>query len=510
MQVISTNNKKIARNTIFLYARMLLVLVVSLITTRILLHALGVDDYGVNNVVCGFVSMFSFLNTSMSNGIQRFYNFSLGKQSDYSIGDVYSISVFIQLIIALFFLIVLETLGTWYIYNLMNLPLDRVSAAYWIFQFSVVSLVLLLFQTPYSAAIMAYERMDYYAYLSIFDVVAKLVIAYSVKYASVDKLILYGALNLTVSIINFLLYYTYAKRHFASLKFSHKIRKALFKPMLSFSGWNIFGSVAYMIKGQGLNLLLNFFCGTIVNAARGVSNMVMSAIQGFQANIVVAFRPQLVQSYAEGNKDRVLKLFYSLSKISFILLAILSIPIIIEINYILCVWLGDNIPDYTVSFTVLALLNMIISSLNTPVSQVVHATGKMRGYQVGTSITICSILPISWLCLKVGANPNAVYCVSLFVTIVNQIVCNFLLKRVFDYSIKDYLKKVIIPCCLFFVLVPILPIMISMFIPSSFFRLVLTVALSAIMSLIVSYFIVLDKTEKNILVGFIRKSVNNE
>ena len=508
--LIAKSNNRIAKNTLFLYLRMAMVLVVSLITTRVLLHALGVEDYGVNNVVCGFVSMFSFLNTSMSNGVQRFYNFSLGKKNEYSVGDVYSISVIIQLMIALFLLIVLETLGTWYIYNIMNLPADRVNSAYWIFQFSVVSLVLLLFQIPYSAAIMAYERMDYYAYLSIFDVVAKLLISYSVKFASHDRLILYGALNLTVSIIAFFLYYIYAKRHFRDLRFNSKIRKGLFKPMLSFSGWNIFGSFAYMIKGQGLNLLLNFFYGTIVNAARGVSNMVMSAIQGFQANIVVAFRPQLVQSYAEGNMDRVLRLFYSLSKISFILLAILSIPIIIEINYILCLWLGDDIPDYTVSFTVLALLNMIISSLNTPVSHVVHATGKMKEYQVGTSIMICSILPISWFCLKGGANPNVVYWISLFVTILNQIICNFLLKKVFDYSIKEYLKKVIVPCCLFFVLVPILPIMISMFIPSSFFRLVLTVALSAIMSLIVSYFIVLDKTEKNILVGFIRKSVNNE
>ena len=510
MQVVSTNNKKIARNTLFLYLRMFLVLVVSLFTTRVVLHALGVQDYGINNVVCGFVSMFSFLNTSMANGVQRFYNFSLGRKTEYSIGEVYTASFIIQIIIAVLLFVILELVGTWYIYNMMNIPSDRLSAAYWIFQFSVVSLVLILFQIPYSAAIMAYEKMDYYAYLSIFDVVAKLIIAYSVKYASIDRLILYGSLNLLLSIISFLLYFIYAKIQFPDLRFDFKVRKRLFKPMLAFSGWNVFGSFAYLIKGQGLNLLLNFFFGAIVNAARGVSNMVMSAIQGFQANIVIAFRPQLVQSYAEGNHARVLRLFYSLSKISFVLLSILSIPVIVEVNYILKIWLGDNIPDYTVPFTILALLNMIVSSLNTPVSQVVHATGKMKSYQIGTSVVICSILPIAWLFLKLGCDPTLVYWISLIVTVLNQVICNILLKKVFDYSIIDYTVKVILPCTSFLVLVPIVPLAITMCMPSSFYRLIITGLSSVVISFAVSYLVVLDKAEKEMLIGFIRKRFTHE
>lgn len=510
MQVVSTNNTKIARNTLFLYLRMSLVLVVSLFTTRVLLHALGVEDYGINNVVCGFVSMFAFLNTSMSNGVQRFYNFSLGRKNEYTVTEVYNISVLIQVLLALFLLIILETAGTWYIYNVMNIPSHRFHAAIWIFQFSILSLTLLVLQIPYSAAIMAYEKMDYYAYLSIFDVVAKLVVAFSVKYANSDKLILYGVLNLLVAVISFSLYYIYARKHFDELRLDFKFRKDLFRLILSFSGWNIFGSFAYMIKGQGLNLILNFFWGTIVNAARGVSNMVMSAIQGFQANIVIAFRPQLVQSYAEGNMGRVCRLFYSLSKISFILLSLLSIPIIIEIKYILRIWLGDNIPGYTVPFTILALLNMVVSSLNTPVSQVVHATGKMKSYQIGTSIVICSILPIAWVSLKFGSNPTMVYWISLIVTIVNQAICNLLLKRVFDYSIKDYVVKVILPCFYFSVLVPIIPFIISRFLPSSFYRLIITCVLSGILSFIVAYFIILDKVEKEMVIGFIRKHLRHE
>lgn len=348
----SSHNKRIAKNTLFLYLRMGLVLVVSLFSTRVVLQALDIEDYGINNVVSGFVTMFAFLNTSMSNGVQRFYNFSLGRKNGYSIKDVYNTALQIQAILAVTLLVPLETFGMWYIHTQMVIPIDRFAAAQWVFQFSVLSLVLLVLQIPYSAAIMAYEKMDYYAYLSIFDVLAKLGIAYIIKYTTFDKLILYGALNMLVSLICFFLYYGYAKSHFQDLKSDFIIRKQLFKPMLYFSGWNGFGSFAYMIKSQGLNMLLNVFFGPVVNAARGVSNMAMSAIQGFQSNIVIAFRPQLIQSYATGDNERVLKLFYNLSKVSFILLAMLSIPVIIEIEYILHLWLGDTIPDYTDSYTV--------------------------------------------------------------------------------------------------------------------------------------------------------------
>lgn len=500
----SSNNKRIAKNTLFLYIRMGIVLVVSLYTTRVVLHSLGVEDYGINNVVSGFVTMFAFLNTSMSNGVQRFYNFSLGRTNEYSITDVYNTALQIQGLLAILLLLLLETFGLWYIYTQMVIPAERFAAALWVFQFSAVSLVFLVLQIPYSAAIMAYERMNYYAYLSIFDVVAKLGIAIAVKYATTDKLILYGALNMMVSLACFFLYYGYAKHQFKYLKFNFKIRRQLFKQMLSFSGWNVFGSFAYMIKSQGLNMLLNVFFGPIVNTARGISTMVMSAIQGFQANIVIAFRPQLVQSYATGDNNRVLKLFYSLSKVSFILLAMLSIPVILEIDYILNLWLGESIPDYTVQFTILVLINMIISSLNTPISQVVHATGKMKGYQIGTSLIICAILPISWIFLKIGFGPVSVYWISLFITILNQVICNLLLKRVYTYSLREYCKKVIIPCTIFAILVPILPYVITITLPSSMLRLLLTGSVSVLITIAISYIIVLDKSEKDMVLTIIK------
>lgn len=500
-----TSNKRIARNTLFLYLRMGVVLIVSLFTTRVVLQTLGVVDYGVNNVVGGFVSMFAFLNTSMSNGVQRFYNFSIGRKKDYSIRDVYNTALIIQIILTIVLLVLLETFGLWYLHNKMIIPPDRFTAARMIFQFSILSLVLVVLQIPYSAAIMAYEKMDYFAYLSLFDVMAKFGIAYGIKYWDADKLILYGALNLLITFISFFLYFGYAKKHFKELTFDCRVRKDLFKPMMSFSGWNIFGTFAYMLKGQGLNMILNLFFGPVVNSARGISYMVMNAIQGFQSNIVIAFRPQIVQSFAEENNDRVTKLFYSLSKISFLLLSIISIPIILEIKYILHLWLGNTIPEYTIPFTLLILLNMIFSSLTTPVSQVVHATGKIKVYQIVTSIIVCSILPISYLFLVLGFNPVSVYWVSFIVTLFNQIACVILLKQVYCYSIKEYLRRVIVPCLLFLLIVPVVPYIITSILPSSFIRLLIVGVLSILLSILAAYFFVLDDTERHLLLRFIKR-----
>ena len=487
-----------------------LVLVVSLFTTRIILRALGVEDYGIQNVVSGFVTMFAFLNTSMSNGVQRFYNFSLGKKDAYSITDVYNTAFFIQVLLAVILFVLLETIGLWYMYNKMVIPEDRFTAALWVYQFSVMSLVMLVMQIPYSAAIMAYERMDYFAYVSIFDVFAKLMVAYAVMMANTDKLILYGGLNYVISIIGFMLYFIYAKKHFRELVITRKKRHFLFKLMFSFSGWNIFGSFSYMIKNQGLNMLLNFFFGPVVNAARGISSMVMSAMQGFQSNIVIAFRPQLVQSYASGNLGRVKNLFVSLSKFSFVMLSILSIPVILELDLILGIWLGDCVPDYTKPFTILVLINMVVSSLTTPISQVVHATGKMRHFQIGTSIIICLILPVAWIALKLRCSPISVYWISLLFTIINQVVCNLMLKKIFNYSLREYFMSVIVSCTIFSIVATMIPYLITIVLSDCILRALLVVCVSILTSCFAAYFIVFNFSEKQLVHSFIKKLMDKK
>ncbi len=505
MQNNSSNNARIAKNTLFLYLRMILVLVVSLYTTRVILRVLGVEDYGIQNVVSGFVSMFAFLNTSMSNGIQRFYNFKIGKEGTQSITGVYNTALLIQVILAVIIVILLETVGLWYVHNKMVIPVERLDIALWIYQFAILSLVLVILQIPYNAAIMAYEQMDFYAYVSIIDVVLKLGFALYLPFVHHDKLLIYGCFGLVCSLISFLLSLGYCKIKFKPICLQFVFHKDLFKEMLSFSGWNIFGTFAYMLKGQGLNVLLNAFFGPVVNAARGVSTMIGNAIQGFQSNIVVSFRPQTVQSYASGDLDRVRRLMYSLSKISYLMLFVLSMPVIIEVSYILHMWLGDAVPDYTVQFTTLILVIMILSSLTTPLSQVIHATGKMRRYQIGTSIVVSSILPLSWVVLKMGGEPYSVYIVSLIMTIINQGVGLVLLKRVFPYSIKEYLKMVIWPCVLVTIVSTILPLVLHCLLPSTFLRLFLVGLIGVGCTILVSYYLAMNMTERELVKAFLTK-----
>ncbi len=508
MSVTSDYNKRIAKNTIFLYVRMIFVLVVSIYTTRVILNALGVVDYGIFNVVAGFVSMFAFLNTSMSNGIQRFYNFKLGKEGEESLTKVYNTALLIQGLLAVVVVLLLETVGLWYLNTKMVIPVERMDTARWIYQFSVFSLILVIMQIPYSASIMAHERMNYYAYVSIVEVALKLAIALGLPHVKHDRLFVYGCYTLSVSVLCFLMYFIYNKIYFKSIKFQRGFHKGLFKDMLSFSGWNIFGTFAYMIKGQGLNVLLNAFFGPVVNAARGVASMIENAIHGFSSNIVISFRPQLVQSYANGDLERVRKMMFSLSKISYILLFMLSMPVAIELPFILHLWLGDAVPDYTVQFTVLTLIIMIFSSLNTPLSQVVHASGKMKAYQVGTSIVVCSILPVAWFSLRLGGNPVTVYVVCLIMTVINQAVCLLLLKKIFPYSIRDYMKNVIWPCAIVSIMATIFPVVIVILVKTSFFRLLLVAIVGVICTAASSYFWVLNQSEKAMVVEIIQKRFN--
>lgn len=508
--MVSLDNKRIAKNTFFLYLRMLVVLALSLYTTRVVLNVLGVVDYGIYNVVCGFVSMFAFLNNSLANGTQRFYNFKLGKGRKNEISLVFSASMLIQIILAVILFLLLETFGIWYINNKMVIPEDRIVAAHWVFHCSVVSLIFVVLQVPYSAAILAFEKMNYFAIVSILDAFLKLGIVLVIPLIKSDNLILYGVLMLFLSIVNYLLYFIYCRQNFCAetkMIWSRKDR-TLLREMTSFSGWNVFGTFAYMVKDQGINILLNSFFGPIVNAARGIAMQINSALQGFSTNIVAAIRPQLVQSYSSGNITRVTKMMFSMSRLIFLMLFVLSLPIMIELPYILKLWLLGPIPEYTVIFAELIIVNMIITSMNTPLSQVVHATGRMKNYQIGTSLVICSILPFSYLFLKLGYPPTSVFLVSIVISVVNQIVCLFLLKRVFSFSLMMYLREVVFPCLMLAVITPIAPSFIHYSITESTLRFFLVIIVSVVISIFFAYCIILKKEEKILLLGYIKKIIS--
>jgi len=503
------NNKRIAKNTIFLYLRMIFVLLVSLYTSRVLLQALGVIDYGVYNVVAGFVSMFAFINTSIANGIQRFYNYSIGTQTENGIQKIYVTAIIIQIIIAGIIVILLETIGLWYINYKMNIPPERTIAAHWVFQCTVISTIVLMMQIPFSASVMAYEKMNYYAIVGVVDVILKLLIAFILPYFPIDRLQLYGLLLMLVSIIDFVLYFSYAKLKFEELKFKLFFDKGLFFSMLGFTSWNIFGTFAFMIKGQGLNVLLNFFFGPVVNAARGIASQVMYGLQGFSANILTAFRPQLIQAYAGKDYDRVKTLFWSESKISYLMLLLISTPIIIDVEYILNLWLGEGmVPDYTKSFTILILANSLISAFHQPLTHIVHATGQQKTFQLVNAFVICSILPVSWVFLKLGYDPNSVFIVSLVLTAINIGICMLVVRKLFDFGIKSYIYKVIFPCLLTSLVLPLIPICIEMTMQPGFLRLMIIVLTELVFGVPIIYLCALNKEEKqyikNILSKFIK------
>lgn len=491
------NNKRIARNTIFLYIRMFFVLLISLYTSRVVLQTLGVVDYGVYNVVAGFVSLFGFLNATLSASIQRFYNFEIGKANVNGVHKVYSNSLIIHAILLIIVVLLLETFGLWYVNHVMVVPVERLQAANVLFQLSIASMGLLIMQIPYVGLIMAYEKMGYYAMVTIVDVLLKLVIVLILPTIPYDKLIVYSVLFALISVLNFLLYYIYSRVVFRLvLSGQLTIDKKYMRTMLTFSGWNLIGTFAYMLRGQGQNLLLNAFFGPLVNAARGIAFQVFSAINNFSGSVSTAFRPQIVNSYASNDIGHSIKLMFTESKICSLLILTLIVPIFIEIDYILNLWLGATVPLQTNTFTRLVLIDGLISTLNTACTQIVYATGRIKHYQIGSSIVNLLLLPVSWICLKCGCEASAVFITTIVFSLINQIVCVFLTNKEVQFGLKNYLKEVCVPYILCIFILPIIPFIIRYSISSSIWRLLSICVVTVLMSFLLTITIILSKEER--------------
>ena len=505
MSTNSLKNEKIALNTILLSVRMVFVLFLSLYTTRITLDVLGIDDFGIYNVVGGFVSMFVFLNTSMSNGIQRFFNFELGRNGIKGAQKVYITSLIIQLILLFVLILLTETFGLWYLYNKMVIPQERFWAALWVFQLSVLSFVFVIMQVPYNAAIMAHEKMNFYAFIGVLDAILKLAIVFLIPYANSDALILYAALLAAISLLNFLLVFFYSRKHFEEIRILPLFDKLLFKSMLSFSGWNIFGTFSNMMREQGLNVILNLFFGPIVNAARGVSYQVTGGLQAFVVNVSTAIRPQIVQSYAIGNYTRTINLMYSLSKASICFLYIVAYPIMLEIDYVLKLWLGANVPDFAADFILIVICITFLNNLNSAVSAVVHASGIMRNYQiVGSLINLVSI-PVAYYALSLGHHPTSVFWISFVFTLFMQMASLFILKGIIKFSFLSYAKRVLFPFALLILASFSLPLIPFFLLPCGFMRFLIVSAIAVLGSSAVFYFISLNHSEKLIVNSFVAK-----
>lgn len=494
----SSSNQRLAKNSVFLTIRMVIVLAISLYTTRVVLHVLGVEDYGVYNVVCGFVSMFTFLNTSMSNGIQRFFNYELGKNGEDGARKVYCTALYIQIMLAIIIVVLTESVGLWYLHNKMVIPEGRMMAAEWIFQLSVISFVFVIMQAPFSAAVMAHERMDYYAIVSVIDAVLKLGIVFLLPFLSGDSLIWYGILVSLICVINFFLYFVYSKHNFIEIKFIRGFNKPLFKSMLNFSGWNLFGSFSGVMQEQGINLVINFFFGPVVNAARGVASQVNAGLEGFVTNITMPVRPQVVQSYARGDTNRMMNLTFSISKLSCCFLLMMAVPVSIEINYVLHLWLGDNVPNHAAFFTVIILIGSLISNLNAATSNVVHATGDMKKYQFWSSIIKISCIPIAFFVLISFPLAELALIIVIVCRLIGHIVGLLIVRRLVNMSLRQYTYKVIIPIAIVAICSIATTYPIHRFMNEGIIRLLCVTVVGVITVGLSLYYLALDKNEKHL------------
>ena len=381
MNNTTENNKRIAKNTLLLYFRMLFLMAVSLYTSRVVLNALGVEDFGIYNVVGGVVAMFTVLSGSLSAAISRFITYELGKGNQENLNKIFSSAVTIQLGLAGIIILLVETIGIWFLNVKMNISEVRMEAANWVFQFSILTFAINLVSVPYNASIIAHEKMSAFAYISILEAVGKLTIAYLIGISPIDKLIFYAILMCAVALIVCFTYGNYCKRHFSECTYRFIWDKQLLKQMFGFAGWNFIGTASAVLRDQGGNVVINLFCGPTVNAARGVAFQVNNAVNQFVANFMTALNPQITKSYASGDKEYMMTLIFQGARLSFYMLLLLSLPILVNTHYILELWL-KIVPEHTVLFVQLVLIFTMSESISQPLITAMLATGKIRNYQI--------------------------------------------------------------------------------------------------------------------------------
>lgn len=502
-----SNSERIARNTMLLYIRMLFVMGVTLFTSRIILQALGVVDFGIYNVVGGLSGAFVFFSSALSSSTQRYLNVFLGRNEMDKVQKVFNLSLLIYSGIALIMVLTGLIIGNWLIVDKLVIPQEKLSDAIIVFYSMLFSLGLTLVFSVYESVLIARENMKLYAYLGMFDAMAKLLIAYCLFHAPSHRLILYALLMAGVQLSQKIILSIFCKRHYSECKFQFYWNKTMFKEMFTFTGWNIYGSGVWMINEQGINILLNMFFGPVVNAARGISVQINNAVNNFSANFFTAVRPQIVKSYAIGDYCYLKKLISTSSRFSAYLLWILCLPIILRTEYILSIWLG-KVPDYTIVFVRWILIYSLANSLNNPLWTVILATGKLKkSVMIGSNLFLLAF-PISFLFLKLGFSPEIVYLVLTILRILFLLVILTIISSVINLSISEYCNKVIYPICIITIISAILMCGLNTFFPENFISLVIISFISTFLSLLLIVSLGISKEEYKIIVNKVKKQIN--
>lgn len=471
------NNKRIAKNTLLLYFRMLLTMAVSLYTSRVVLSTLGVEDYGIYNVVGGVVAMFSVISGSLSAAISRFITYELGKGDKKALEKIFSSAVTIQFALGFIILILAETIGAWFLNAKMNIPESRIYATNWVFQLSIITFIINLISVPYNAAIIAHEKMSAFAYISILEVSAKLLIVYMLLISPIDRLIFYAILMASVALIIRFVYGHYCKRNFGECTYHFVFDKDLLKRMFGFAGWNFIGSCSAILRDQGGNIVINLFCGPAVNAARGIASQVNSAVSGFVSNFMTALNPQITKSYASGNNEYMMTLIYQGARLSFYILLMLSLPVIINVDYILELWL-KTVPEHTSTFIQLVLIFTMSEAISNPLITAMLATGNIRNYQIVVGGLQMLNLPISYILLRNGCIPETVLIVAICISQCCLAARLYMLRGMIGLSSKKFLKNVYLNVISVSIISLSLPLLVSNIVPENFINFILLCTLS--------------------------------
>lgn len=490
MQPEQENNKRIAKNTVYLYLRMVVMIMVSLYTSRIVLEALGVSDYGIYNVMGGIIGMLGYANSLLAGGISRFLTIGLGEGNDNKLRNIFSTTLSITLISSSLVLFLGETIGLWFVNNEMNIPVSRMQAANWVYQCALISSCLTIIQSPYAASVISHEKMKVYAYMSLFDATIKLLIVYLLVIFSYDKLIMYAILLLFANILNILIYRIYCIRQFhecRSLKFS--LDKSLFKEILSYNSWNMVGGLAGVLANHGINIIVNIFFGTVVNAARGIANQVQILFNTLYGNFQMAANPQLIKYYAQRDMHGMHNLAINTSRYCGYLLLCAVVPAAVNVDGLLAIWLKE-IPPYTADFSICCMFYSLSMAIDAPLGNSIHAVGKMKWPNLSTALVNMCVFPMTYIAFSFGGHPAWGYILHICSVLICTGIDLFMVKRFINFPVTRFINNAILPVWGILLLTLVIPIIVRSYIGNDSILATIVSFLIALMTTITIIFFV--------------------
>ena len=498
------NTKRVLKNACYLYIRQFVMMALSFISTRIVLEKLGVNDYGIYNVVGGFVALFTILNNVLQSATRRYLALAIGKKDDDIIRKTFSTSIVMHLIIATVVVVALETVGVWMLNHTLNIAADRMYAANWVLQFSIFTVFISITQTPYTAIVTAHERFNVYAVMSIYDVCAKIGILFLLIYIPLDKLIVYAALMCVVSFTSCMLYRYYCMRQFPECRrLKLRVSRPLMIEMLKFSGWDSFGNITTIVNAEGITLMLNIFFSTVVNAARGLATAVTATIENFVSGFVQAAEPQLVKYYGQGDKDRFERLVFNVSQMTLFMLAIMAVPVWLEMEYVLKLWLG-TVPEYTASFIKITIFICFITYSNIMLLKANVAIGRVREISLYMAPTAIIHLPLVYLVLKLGWNPVAVYWVGAIPSTMRLFIDLYILHKFTEFPVMKYFMGVFLKNIFIVAIAALIPFFVQKTMTEGAVRFIAVGTVSVMSTLTFMWFLGLNRDVKAMVMARVK------